>query len=520
MNLIGITQGGNIDLFLTLVETLRRQQVTVDRVGAWVSLAKHFRVSPVVAELGRDVRFIKEWDVVAAARNRAPDFERLRAREAELPPGALWGSVIADRRLIYGKRAKFTQDTRVHFSHRNLGAILGLALERIDQLLDEIQPDAVIGFTPVTFGEVLLAECARARSIPCLMLHSSRIRNYFAYFDTLIGTSTHFRKLIDRPNFSEDVTDAARAILDEGKKRGVIYEGVNLAIREGRPFRPVSALRALPRACGSELRRQLDPMLRRDHHDPGALAPWFYQHLHQPLRARSIARFLARSGRLISPTEIAGVKPFAFYPMHSEPEVALQVLGRPYHKDQIELLRNLGASLPAGFTLLVKEHPRSFGLRPRSYYQRLLEIPNLRIVGVEVPSTHIVPHADLVAVISSTIGLEAAMAGKPLLLLGHPKYAALPECMARRCYDLFELPAAVRNLLKNYRYDEAELLRLLSALVAGSIDIDVYSVLLNKPDRHSTGREGVSRDEKLKQDYDKLAHYTVARIEEQKAAAA
>ena len=164
MNLVGITQGGNIDLFLTLVETLRHQQVTVDRVGAWVSLAKHFRASPVVAEFGRDVRFIKEWDVVSAARSCTPDFERLRTREAQLPPGALWGSVIADRRLIYGKRAKFTQDTRVHFSDRDLGAILGVALEQIDRLFDEVEPDAVIGFTPVTFGEVLTRGSAPVRA--------------------------------------------------------------------------------------------------------------------------------------------------------------------------------------------------------------------------------------------------------------------------------------------------------------------------------------------------------------------
>ena len=111
------------------------------------------------------------------------------------------------------------------------------------------------------------------------------------------------------------------------------------------------------------------------------------------------------------------------------------------------------------------------------------------------------------------------MAGKPLLILGHPKYGALPESMARRCYDLFDLPSVVRELLENYRFDEPGLLKLLSALIAGSIDIDVYSVLLNKPDRYSTGREGMSRDEKLKQDYDKLARYTVARIEEQRAAA-
>ena len=517
MNLIGITQGASIDLFLTLVETLKRQQVTINRVGAWVSLAKHFVSSKAVAKHGRDVCFAREWEVMSRARRRQPDFERLRHREASLSAGALWSSVIADRRLIYGKRSKFTHDTRVHFSDRELGAILQEALERIDCLFEEVQPDAVIGFTPVTFGETLVAECARARGVPCLMLHSTRIRNYFALFDGLTGPSSHFLKLMEENSFSNEVSTLARTILAETQAGGVIYEGVILGIREGRPLRPLAALCSLPRSIVSELYRQIDPVLRRDHHDPGALTPWFYEYIHQPLRARSVARVLARSGRSVPASRIKGLTPFAFYPMHSEPEVALQVLGRPYHKDQIELLRNLGASLPAGYTLLVKEHPRSFGLRPRGYYRRLMEIPNLRFAPVEMPTASIALHAHLVAVVSGTVGLEAAILGKPVLVLGHPKYGPLPKTMVRCCYDLFQLPSAIRELLATFRYDEAGLVRLLSALVAGSVDIDVYSVLLNKPDRYSTGREGQTRQQKLEQDYDKLARYTMARLAEQRA---
>ena len=518
MNILGITQGASIDLFLNLVRQLRNQQVALDRIGAWVSFARYFRQSPTVAGCKESILYEKEWEVVANARSRKPDIAKLQAWEATLPPGAFWSSIIADRRLIYGRRSKVTQDNRVHFSDSQLSAILETALERLERLFDDVKPDVVLGFTPVTFGEILAAELARVKGVPCLMLYSSRIRNFFAFHDSLIGTSSHFLRLAERNAFSDEVRALARQILEEGKQAGIIYEGVHLTLRQGPPLRPFMALRTLPGCVYGDLRTRLDPVLRHDHHDPGHLGPWFYQHVHQPLRARAVAWQLSKSGRLLAADEIESAAPFAFYPLHSEPEVALQLLGRPYHKNQVELLRNLGASLPAGYTLVVKEHPRSFGLRPVSFYKQLMEIPNLRFVPVEVPSIQIVRHASLVAVISGTIGLEAAMIGKPLLILGHPKYSGLPETMARKCYNLFELPDAVRHLLTKYRYDEESLLCSICALIAGSVDVNVYSVLLNKADRYSLGEQGLSRAEKLGQDYEKLAHYTLQRIEEQKAA--
>lgn len=516
MNVLGITQSRNLDVFLQLMARLRQQGVSVARIGAWVSLARHFQTSPIVRSHADGVIFFKEWEAVAAARKKRADHARLREMEDRLGPGSLWTSVIGDRRLICGPYCKFTQDYRPRFTDEQIYAILDATLDRIKQALDEIQPDAILGFTPVTFGEILIAQYARALGVPCLMMHSSRIRNYFAYHDNLLGTSSHFVRLMKAGNFPGPVRQTAVSVLEEGRNSGIIYEGVNLKIRSGRPFRPLAAARSLPGAVYWDLQRLRDPVMRNDHHDSGDLVPWFYNNLHQPARASRVNAFLNASGRRIDLARIGDCGPFAFFPLHSEPEVALQVLGRPYHKNQIELLRNLAASLPTGWKLLVKEHPRSFGLRPREFYRSLLEIPNLRLIDVTAPSLPIVRQADLVAVISSSIGLEAAMIGKPLLILGHPKYAALPNTIARSCYNLFELSATIRALLDEYRYDEKGLLDFLSALIMGSVDVDMYSVLLAKPDRHSTGREDMSLEAKREQDYAKLAEYTQRRLAEER----
>ena len=136
------------------------------------------------------------------------------------------------------------------------------------------------------------------------------------------------------------------------------------------------------------------------------------------------------------------------FPLHTEPEVSIQILGRPYHKDQIELLRNLAASLPFGMRLLVKEHPRSVGMRSQSFYEKLKQIPNLFFIDQNVNSMKIVKKSKFTAVISSTIGLEAIILGKPVLVLGFPKYGDLFENGIVRCYNLFSLAADIKDVLE------------------------------------------------------------------------
>jgi hypothetical protein len=324
MNFLGITQSLNLDVFLQLMARLRQQGVAIGRVGAWVSLARHFQTSPIVRSHANGVIFFKEWEAVAVARDTSPNYSRLREMEDRMGPGSLWTAAIGDRRLIYGPHCKFTQDYRPRFTDEEIYAILEVTLTRIEQAFDDIKPDVVLGFTPVTFGEILIAQYARSLGVPCLMMHSSRIRNYFAYHDNLLGTSSHFVRLIGAGNFPQSVRQTAVSVLEEGRNAGIVYEGVNLKIRSGRPFRPLASLRSLPGALYWEMRRLHDPVMRVDHHDPGDMMPWFYNSLHQPVRASRVRSLLKSSGRQVDVAELDELGPFAFFPLHSEPEVALQ----------------------------------------------------------------------------------------------------------------------------------------------------------------------------------------------------
>ena len=65
-----------------------------------------------------------------------------------------------------------------------------------------------------------------------------------------------------------------------------------------------------------------------------------------------------------------------FFPLHAEPEIATTLFS-DQTDNQIELIRNVSLQLPAEYKLLVKEHPRCIGRRPKGYYQKILRIPNV-----------------------------------------------------------------------------------------------------------------------------------------------
>jgi hypothetical protein len=234
-----------------------------------------------------------------------------------------------------------------------------------------------------------------------------------------------------------------------------------------------------------------------------------YMNFIQPIKFALLS--LRLKNKLIQYENLENHHPFVFFPLHFEPEVSLQVFGRPF-QNQIEVIRNLALSLPAGMNLLVKEHPRSLGFRPYGYYRRLLEIPNVRLVDPLLSTHLVIRHATLVAVISGSTGFEAAILGKPVITFGLPTYRDLTRNMIRQVNSLHELGTEIKSLLEEFQTDEAALERFLAAHISGAVPIDLYSVLLGKQGRHSEGREKLSEAERRELDYRSLVEYCSKRI--------
>jgi capsular polysaccharide export protein len=109
---------------------------------------------------------------------------------------------------------------------------------------------------------------------------------------------------------------------------------------------------------------------------------------------------------------------------------------------------------------VIKEHPLSIGRNSIGLIHRLTRHPNIRLVAPRTSSHDLIQRAQAVVVISSTVGLEALLYGRPVLTLGQPFYSGYGVTLD---VDSFrELRAKVMEVL-DFEPDRERILRFLHA---------------------------------------------------------
>jgi hypothetical protein len=134
---------------------------------------------------------------------------------------------------------------------------------------------------------------------------------------------------------------------------------------------------------------------------------------------RNSVRGRAARGLYVDPR---AERPFVYFPLHVGDDYKLKRL-LPHCADQVALIKLVAEAVPAGFDVVVKEHPLSIGRNKLGMLAALRKIPNVRLVAPRTSSLRLIAGANAVTVISSTVGLEALLAGRPVLTLGRPFYA-------------------------------------------------------------------------------------------------
>lgn len=507
MNLVFTTQGLGLRFLHRLADGLADAR-PVERRGFYVCDAEfHASYRREAPAFAREPHVLAEWDLLAEARHTAPETAYLRERERAWGSGPFWDALVCDRRIMQGRWCKERQDYRPRFSHDALLRILTVAVRRIDAWLDQVRPDAVLGLVPVSFGEYLVWMAARSRGVPTLYFYPTKIFNYMCWMDSFLGRP---RVILDayedyrRTPRRDEWVVLAEQYLAQASAGSVRHEGMvpipgTVAVQH---TDRAGFLQRARRLAAAEWQFRRTPVGDDNHVVPPiqalvrrtAVAAW---------RRRRVSRHLAT--RYVRAPELPALD-YAFYPLHAEPEVALSIQGRPY-QNQIETIRNIARSLPVGRLLLTKEHPRSIGYHPPSYYDKLLEIPNVRVIDPFVESAHVIQQAALVVSVWSFVGFEAILQRKPLVSLGTPPFTVLPEGMVQRVAALHDLPAALARAEVDYAYDHAALVAYVAACLRASVPVDFYARYLEKRGRF--GGEGAPESQ-----FDTLMTYTVTRLEQ------
>jgi hypothetical protein len=135
---------------------------------------------------------------------------------------------------------------------------------------------------------------------------------------------------------------------------------------------------------------------------------------------------------------------FAFFGLHMQPEASVDVWA-PFFSNQIRVVEFLSRSLPPTHKLLVKLHKSDVPNYSPEYLAALARFPGVEIVSPYADTQEFIRRADLVFSIQGTMGLEAALLGKPVIMFGNILGGLFPN--ATMVGKTTDLPALVRQKL-------------------------------------------------------------------------
>ncbi len=164
--------------------------------------------------------------------------------------------------------------------------------------------------------------------------------------------------------------------------------------------------------------------------------------------------------------------PFIFLPLHVEPEASLTVFS-PEFNSQTAMIDLVAKALPAGITLVVKEHRAAIGRRPLGYYDWLKSIPAVVLAPLEANGSDLARRSRVTVTITGTAGFEAAVAGVPVITFGeHNFYNSMDHVhVVRDLGKLRELLREVTDPNQDREEFKANGQRFFDTLLGQSIDL-------------------------------------------------
>ena len=135
------------------------------------------------------------------------------------------------------------------------------------------------------------------------------------------------------------------------------------------------------------------------------------------------------------------------YPLHYEPEASLAYLSE-FFSNQVALIENISKCLSANQVLVVKEHPAQPGMLLTKRYQELYQNSScLLYLPSSIISYDVIKKADLIVTLTSHLGWEALILGKPVYLLGKMFYDKYPFINKFISFDILRSEIRTKSYL-------------------------------------------------------------------------
>ena len=113
---------------------------------------------------------------------------------------------------------------------------------------------------------------------------------------------------------------------------------------------------------------------------------------------------------------------YLLYFLQHQPEATI-TSAAPKYVDQWKIIEDVAVNAPSDMTIVVKDHPFSFGWKGKKYFDKLKRLPNVEIAPVSYPGKELIKNSQAVITINGSIGVEAFLYGIPVFSLGDPWYS-------------------------------------------------------------------------------------------------
>ena len=181
--------------------------------------------------------------------------------------------------------------------------------------------------------------------------------------------------------------------------------------------------------------------------------------LKESLRFRRNAIQLAKTAMI---TKIPA-DPFVFFGLHFQPESSIDVCAH-FYSNQVRVVELISRSLPPTYKVLVKLHKSAAAHYSRSQLAEFTRLPGVQLVAPDANTREFIEKAAVVFSIQGTIGLEAALLGKPVVMFADSPTKIFPNVST--IGRLPEFPELVRKKLTERSLERAEVVEAFMAYLA------------------------------------------------------
>ena len=159
----------------------------------------------------------------------------------------------------------------------------------------------------------------------------------------------------------------------------------------------------------------------------------------------------------------APTAPYVLFGLHFQPESSIDVWA-PFFSNQMWVIELLSRSIPPSHKLLVKIHKSDIANYSSEQLKSMCAFPRVELVQPFADTRVLIESSKLVISIQGTMGLEAALLGKPVIMLGDSPVTVFPS--ASRIGEISDLPKLVRTKLVEPPPDRSQIVEAYASYLA------------------------------------------------------